>query len=166
MSSKKICITGVLIALSMVFSYVDSLITIIPSAYFVKLGLANICVMFCLYVMSERYAFFVLLIRVVLMGITFTSFSAMIYSLSGGLLSFFVMYILKKTGLFSIIAVSVAGAICHNMGQLIVAFAVLESKAVLTFIPTLIISGMITGFLIGIISKIIIKRIKIFKELL
>lgn len=161
MNTKKICISGVLIAVSMIFSYIDNLIIIIPSIPFVKLGLANVCLMYCLYKMPAGYGFIILFMRIVLSGITFTSFSYMLYSLCGGLLAFIVMYILIKFKVFSVIAVSAAGGVFHNMGQLLIAYLVLQTKAVIAYIPPLVITGTLTGVIIGVISKIIINRLDI-----
>lgn len=89
----------------------------------VKLGLANVIVIIMLYFMDAKSAFFVSLIRVLLSGLLFAGFAGMLYSMAGALCSFAVMVLLQKTGKFSMIGVSVAGGIFHNIGQIVVAIA-------------------------------------------
>lgn len=157
---KRICILGILIALSMIFSYLESLLVIIPAIPGFKLGFANVCVLFCLYKYSFKDAFVVLIIRIVLMGFLFTSLSMMLYSLAGGIIAFTVMYVLKKFNCFSVIAVSTAGGVFHNIGQIIVAAVSLNSIAIVSYLPLLIAAGMISGFLMGILAKELIYRVK------
>ena len=100
------------------------------------------------------------MIRIVLVSATFGSLSAMLYSLGGGLLSFAGMILLKKIPNFSMVGVSVAGGLLHNMGQLIVAMAVVENIHLVSYLPPLMIAGTVTGMLIGIISGQVVPRIK------
>lgn len=159
MKVNKICVIGILISLSMIFSYVESLINILPAFPGFKIGFANICVLFCLYKYSAKEAAAVLIIRVILMGLMFSSLASMLYSLSGALLAFLIMVFLKKASVFSIYAVSTAGGVLHNLGQLLMAMLVLNTKAVVSYLPVLIIFGSISGFFMGVISEEINKRI-------
>ena len=159
MKAKKLCILGILISLSMILSYVESLVNILPGFPGFKIGLANICVLFCMYKYSYKEAATVLIIRVILVGFMFSSLASMLYSLSGALLSFAVMVLIKKMNCFSIYAVSTAGGVCHNFGQLVMAMLVLNTKAVMSYLPFLIIFGSVSGFLMGVISEEINKRI-------
>lgn len=163
MNTGKICLLGILIAISMLLSYVETLVTLIPLIPGFKVGFANIGVLFCLYKFSEKDAFLVLVLRITLVGFIFTSLSAIIYSLIGGVFAFAIMVLLKKSNQFSIYAISAAGGVAHNLGQLIVAMLVLNTKAVISYMPLLIIFGTVSGFLMGIISNEINKRI-IFTE--
>ena len=105
------------------------------------------------------------MIRILLVSVTFGNLAAMLYSLAGGLLSFGGMVLLKKIPKFSIVGVSVAGGILHNAGQLAVAMAVVENIHLLSYMPLLMISGTITGMLIGIVSAQVIPRIdKVLKS--
>lgn len=158
MNIKKISIIGILIALSMIFSYVETIIIILPSVPGVKIGLANICVLFCLYNFSYKDTLFVLVLRILLVGFVFTSLSMMLYSLAGGITAFLIMAFLYKLNKFSVIAISTAGGVSHNLGQVILAAIVLETKAVISYLPVLIIFGAISGFLMGIITKEILFR--------
>ena len=147
-------------ALAMIFSYVEVLIPINLGIPGMKLGLANLVVVVTLYTMGAPMAFAVSMIRIVLVSATFGSLSAMLYSLAGGLLSFAGMILLKKIPNFSMVGVSVAGGLLHNMGQLIVAMAVVENIHLVSYLPPLMIAGTVTGMLIGIISGQVVPRIK------
>ena len=158
--SKKVAMAGMFTALAMIFSYVEVLIPINLGIPGMKLGLANLVVVVTLYTMGAPMAFAVSMIRIVLVSATFGSLSAMLYSLAGGLLSFAGMILLKKIPNFSMVGVSVAGGLLHNMGQLIVAMAVVENIHLVSDLPPLMIAGTVTGMLIGIISGQVVPRIK------
>ena len=85
---------------------------------------------------------------------------AVFYSLAGGLLSLSVMGIVKKTGKFSVVGVSIWGGIFHNIGQLAVAMAVVQTYEVGYYFPVLLVAGLLTGMVIGILSGEVMKRIK------
>lgn len=159
MKTKKIAQIGMLIALAFVLSYIETLIPISFGVPGVKLGLSNLVVLFCLYRLGTKTAFCMAIVRIVLVGITFGNFSTMIYSLAGGFLSFFVMYMLKKSDKFSVNGVSVAGGVSHNIGQLIVAALMLESGLLAYYMPFLLVSGVIAGVAIGVLGGILIKRV-------
>ena len=138
---------GVFTALALIFSYVESLIPIQIGIPGVKLGLVK-----------ETYLLSIT--RVVLSGFLFGNMFAILYSLAGGLLSLTVMAVLKKAGGFSVMGVSIAGGVFHNIGQLIIAMIVVETFSVAYYIPVLLIAGVITGLLIGIAANETLKRIK------
>lgn len=160
MSSKKVATIGMMIALAFVLNYVETLIPVNIGIPGVKLGISNIVVIFSLYTLGSATAFFIAIIRIVLCGLTFGSISSMIYSLAGGLLSYFIMFLLKKTDRFSIYGVSVAGGISHNFGQIIMAIIILQTKLLIYYYPVLLLSGSIAGVLIGMISALLVKRLK------
>lgn len=151
---------GLLTALAFVFSYLESLISLNIGIPGIKIGLANLVVVAALYLFPVKYAFFIAVIRIILSGLTFGGISAMLFSLAGGIFSFAVMAVLKKTNRFSVTGVSVAGGIAHNAGQIIAAAFVMKTAQIIYYIPVLVISGTAAGFLIGIISGIIIKRLE------
>ena len=158
--SKKVAMAGMFTALAMIFSYVEVLIPINLGIPGMKLGLANLVVVVTLYTMGAPMAFAVSMIRIMLVSMTFGSFSAMLYSMAGGLLSFCGMALLKKIPNFSVIGVSLLGGVVHNTGQLLVAMAVVENINLIAYLPPLMIAGMVTGILIGIVSAQVIPRIK------
>ena len=158
--SKKVAMAGMFTALAMIFSYVEVLIPINLGIPGMKLGLANLVVVVTLYTMGVPMAFAVSMIRIMLVSMTFGSFSAMLYSMAGGILSFCGMALLKKVPNFSVIGVSLLGGVLHNTGQLLVAMAVVENINLIAYLPPLMIAGMVTGILIGIVSAQVIPRIK------
>ena len=148
---RKTAYMGLFLALALICSYIESFFSIgIPG---VKLGLTNIVVVWMLYLVGTKEAFFVSVLRILLAGFMFTNLFSIIYSLAGGLTSFLVMYIVKKTGKFKCLTVSICGGISHNIAQIIVA------AYIVFYIPVLLISGMITGLVIGILSQELIIRI-------
>ena len=151
---------GVFTALALIFSYVETLIPIHIGIPGVKLGLANLIVVIALYRMGVREAYVLSVVRVILAGFLFGNLFAILYSLAGGLLSLTVMVFLKKTEKFSVLGVSMAGAVFHNIGQLIMAAIVLESLSITYYLPVLMISGIVTGLLIGIVANEMLKRVR------
>ena len=160
MKTKKIAYLGLLIALAFVFSYIEFLIPVnlgIPGA---KLGLANLVIIVAMYTLNERDAFILSMIRIVLVGFTFANLASMLYSLAGGILSFVMMVIAKKTKKLSITGVSVIGGVFHNVGQIIVAIWVVKTSSLVYYLPVLMITGIVAGVAIGILGAMVTKRIK------
>lgn len=158
MKKNRIALFGVFTALALIFSYVETLIPIqfgIPGA---KLGLANLVIIFVLYKTGWKDALLLSVVRIFLTGFLFGNLFGILYSLSGGLLSFAVMVFLKKGARFSVIGISIAGGVSHNIGQLIMAMLVVETYAVGYYLPMLLIAGLITGILIGITAQETLKR--------
>lgn len=155
----RVAFFGVFVALALIFSYVESLIPIHIGIPGVKLGLANLIIVIALYKMSLREAYLLSVTRVVLSGFIFGNLFSILYSLAGGLLSISVMALLKKHGDFSVIGVSIAGGVSHNIGQLAVAMIVVETFSVAYYIPVLLIAGLITGLLIGITADEMLRRL-------
>ncbi len=158
--SKRVAKCGLLIALAMVFSYVEVLIPFNFGIPGIKLGLANLIVVVGFYSMKTTDVIAVSLVRIFLSGLLFGNLMSILYSLSGGILSIIVMLLLKRLHKFSIVGVSIAGGVCHNIGQIIVAMFILENFAVAVYLPPLLIAGTITGMLIGILAMRMIPVIK------
>ena len=160
MNTKKIAYLGLLIALAFVFSYIEFLIPInigVPGA---KLGLANLVIIVALYTIKERDAFILSMIRIVLVGFTFANLASMLYSLAGGILSFVVMVIAKKTKKLSVTGVSVLGGVFHNIGQIIMAIWVVKTTSLIYYLPVLLVSGIAAGVAIGVLGSMVTRRIK------
>ena len=156
--AKKTALLGMLVALAFVLSYIETLIPVnlgIPGA---KLGLANLVVMVALYTLGTKEAFALSMVRILLTGLTFSSMAAMLYSFTGGLLSFAVMYLAKKSKLFSATGVSVFGGISHNAGQIFVAMWVLDTATLIYYLPVLAITGIASGTVIGLLAVMVIRR--------
>ena len=150
---------GVFTALALIFSYVETLIPVNLGIPGVKLGLANLIIVVALYKMRLSEAYLLSVVRVLLAGFIFGNYFSIIYSLAGGLLSLTVMVLLKQMGSFSVMGISVAGGVCHNIGQMIVAMLVVETFSVAYYFPVLLIAGLLTGFLIGILANGMLKRL-------
>lgn len=155
----KVAYFGVFTALALIFSYVETLIPIQFGIPGVKLGLANLIIVIALYRMKLSEAYLLSIVRVLLAGFIFGNYFSIIYSLAGGILSLTVMALLRKKGGFSVIGVSIAGGVFHNIGQLIVASVIVETFSVMYYVPVLLISGLVTGLLIGIASDGMLKRL-------
>ena len=157
MKTKKMARFGMLVALAFIFSYIEHLIPL-PLPTGVKIGAANIVVLCALYMLGWKEAAAISFVRILLSGFAF-GISTVPYSLAGGLLSLLCMVFLKKSGKFGMTGVSVAGGVCHNIGQTLVAMALLGSNTAFYF-PILFFSGIVAGILIGIISALVLKKIE------
>ena len=160
LSAKTVALMAMMIALAMIFSYVETMIPINFGIPGVKLGLANLVIVAAIYLFGGKQAFLISIVRIFLSGFMFGNLASIMYSLAGGLLSLAVMLLLKKTDKLSILAVSVMGGICHNIGQLIVAMLVVENLKLIFYVPVLLISGFLTGLLIGIVCRVILPAVK------
>ena len=158
-STKKISGIGLMIALAFVLSYIEAMMPINIGIPGIKAGFSNIVVIFSLYTFGPMVTFGIAVVRIILVGFTFGSLASLMYSFAGGILSFLVMLILKKIDIFSVNGVSVAGGVSHNLGQIIVAMLVLQTKLLIYYLPALIISGTIAGVVVGIAGGLLIKRI-------
>ena len=158
--AKKVAYCGMLCALAMIFSYVEALIPINFGIPGIKLGLANLVVLFGLYRMAPQEILAVQIARILLLGFMFGNGASIIYSLAGGLLSFAVMLLLIRTKLFTPIGVSAAGGAAHNIGQIILAMVVLRSGGLLYYLAVLMVSGVITGVVMGLLGERIMVTVK------
>ena len=157
--SKKVAFFALLVALAFVFSYLESLIPFHFGIPGIKLGLANLVVVTALYTVGEKQAFAVSVIRIILSGLTFGGVFSLVYSLAGGILSFLAMLIAKRCRALSVTGVSVIGGSIHNFGQLIAAAIVMETPSIAYYLPVLLLSGAVTGAVIGVVGNLIINRL-------
>lgn len=150
---------GMLLALALLCSYVESLIPLNFGVPGIKLGLTNIVVILTMYLVGLKEAFLVSVSRIVLVGFLFGNPFTIVYSLAGGMLSFLVMVFLKNVLKLNIISISAAGGVFHNLGQLIVAALVVWNMNLLYYMSILFFAGLLTGVLIGIVSREIVMRL-------
>ena len=157
----KLALCGVMTALALVFGYIEHLVPFPIGIYGIKLGLANLVVVVMLYKIKWHTALCINLVRIFLTFLLFGTATSLIYSLFGGILSFFVMLLIKslKKPTFSPVGASICGAIAHNLGQLIAAALLLDELRLAFYLPVLVIVGAITGTVIGLVSVIILKHI-------
>ena len=154
----KVAVFGVFTSLALILSYVELLIPINFGIPGMKLGLANLLVVILLYKGCPRDALLLSVIHILLSGLIFGNMFSIFYSLGGGLLSLAVMVFLKKTGQFTVAGISIGGGASHNVGQLLVAMFVVQTYQVGYYLPVLLIAGVITGAVIGILSAEVLKR--------
>ena len=159
--TKRLVLLAMLTAVAMILSYVESLL---PSVGIpgVKMGLANIAVIFALFRFGWKEAAALSLVRVVLVSLLVGSVGAMLYSLAGAVLSLAVMALLRRIDRFSTVGISVAGGVAHNAGQILMAMLILQTKQLLGYLPVLAVSGIAGGVLTGLAAALLIRRIPEF----
>ena len=142
----------------MVLSYVEMMLPPIWSAVpGIKVGLPNVIIIFVLYKLSFKYAAFISLLRVFAVALLFGNVLTLSYSIAGAVISLTLMWLLKKTSLFSMVGVSIAGGVSHNLGQIIVAMIVMQTKEIGYYMAILAVSGVLAGIVIGLIGAMLLK---------
>lgn len=162
--TRKTAFLGPFSALAIIFGYVETLLPVFTGIPGIKLGLANLAVLFILMRYSIKEAFLVSVIRILVIGFLFGNMFSILYSLAGAGLSLLVMSLLKRSGHFSVFGISMAGGISHNIGQLLVAMAIVENLNLIYYAPALLLSGTATGLLIGFLTGEVNRRIPLHKE--
>lgn len=157
--TSRLTAAALLATIALIFSYIEAILPLSVGIPGVKLGIANLVVLVAIYKLDFRYALGINVIRILVAGLLFSGVFGAMYSLAGGLLSLCVMYLLKKTDLFSIVGVSMAGGVAHNIGQILVAAFVISNLRMFLYLPVLMFSGIISGILIGIVAYYIVDKI-------
>ena len=155
--TKKVSILALFSAFAITLSYIESFIPV-SGILGAKLGLANFAVIMAMYLLGNKEALFINIVRILFIGFMFGNLFSICFSIAGAVVSFIAMILLKYFKRFSMISVAVMGGVFHNIGQIIVAAFVVENISVVVYIPILIISGIVTGFIIGILSNSIYLR--------
>jgi len=150
---------GVFTALSMILSYLETLVPLSIGVPGVKMGLPNLVTVFLLYRFSWKEAAGVSLVRVILTSFLFSNVVSFWYSLAGAALSIFLMTLLKRTDRFSPAGVSIAGGLSHNFAQIAVAAVLMKNGLIAGYLPVLCISGSISGMAIGLLSALLLSRV-------
>lgn len=151
---------AMLLALAVVMGYLEALIPVAPMIPGIKIGLANYVIVLTMYLFSVRDAVIVSILRIVLTGFLLSNLSMILYSLAGAFLSLTVMALLKRNAHISVYGVSMAGGVMHNVGQLLVAGALMGFRAILWYIPFLLLAGLLAGLLIGFLVRITYRRLE------
>lgn len=162
MKSDRIARYGLLVALTLILSYLESQIPAFFALPGMKLGLTNIVVLTALYLMDGKSAVLINSLRIFLVSVLFGNGMSLAYSAAGGLLSGIVMILIKRTNRFSIITVSAAGGVSHNLGQIITAMILLGTGSLGWYMLILWFSGIASGTVIGITGGILVKRLERF----
>lgn len=161
---KKQVLCGLLVALALALSYLEMLLPLqllvpIPG---IKLGLANTVTLFALVFLGRHYALAVLVTRCLLQGLLFSGVSAMLFSLSGGLLAFAGMALCLSLypDRLSEFGLSIAGAALHNIGQILCASVMFQNAAFAAYLPVLLLTSVVSGSLTGYISYLLFPRLE------
>ena len=156
--TKKTVFCALTLAAGLVLSYIESVLPInigIPGA---KIGLPNIVTLLLLYSCGAVPALIVNIMRILLSGFMFGNLFAILYSAFGLLFSMTAMVLLKKSGHFSIFGVSCIGGVMHNVGQLAAA-AIVTNAYVFSYLPVLMLSGILSGLFVGALGAELLKRL-------
>lgn len=157
--SKKTAYLGLFSAIAIILGYVESLIPLFAGIPGIKLGLANLAVLFILSRYTYREAALVSFVRILVIGFLFGNLFSILYSLAGAAVSLTAMTLLLRHTDFSIYSISVAGGVSHNAAQLVTAILLLRTPALLYYGPALLISGVVTGMLIAWLTQETLKRV-------
>ncbi len=156
--SRNISICAAFTAVGMIISYLETFVVIPVNIPGIRLGLANTVTLVALYLLGPVYAISVLAARIVLSAVLFGNLTSFIYSFSGAVTAFVLMIFFKKLG-FSVYSVSVTGAVFHNIAQITAAFVLVQSIYVFSYIPVLILAGVIFGLITGYLAALLIRRL-------
>lgn len=163
-SSQRVALLGLCTAVAMVFAYVEVLLpplfTAVPG---IKLGLPNIAIIFVLYRMGLKEAAAVSFVRIAAVSLLFGNPMTFAYSMAGGVLSLAVMALLKKLDFLSMVGVSVAGGVLHNVGQILMAMLLLGTAELGYYLIVLAVTGTLSGIFVGLCGSFAVKRISIRK---
>ena len=159
-NTKALSTCALLTAAALILSYIESLLPVFPGVPGIKVGFANIAVVFALYRLGAQYALYVNIIRIAIAALLFGSLFSGLYALAGGLFSLLVMVLLKKAGVFSITGVSMAGGAAHNLAQLAVAAMIVRTPQIVLYLPILLIAGTAAGIFNGIICNLVLQKLR------
>ena len=154
---RRLAVSALLVTVMLMLGYVESLVpTGVPG---IKLGLSNSVLILAIVWLGVPTAFALMIVKVLLSGFLFSGVNAMLYAFAGGLLSMLVMCVLYKTKAFSLTPVAMAGAVAHNVGQVVLAMLILETGKLVFYMAILMLVGLVTGFVTGTVASILIKRL-------
>jgi heptaprenyl diphosphate synthase len=157
---KAVALIGLCASLALLLSYVEHLLPpLFVAVPGIKMGLPNVVILYVLYCMGVKRAALVSFVRIFLTTMLFGNTMTLAYSVAGALLSLLVMAILKRINFLSPLGVSVAGGICHNIGQVMVAVVLLDTPKIAYYLLILAVTGIISGAFIGLCSAYLIHRI-------
>lgn len=148
---QKTAFYGLGLALAVILSYLEFLIPL-PLPAGIKIGFANIVTVFLIYNNDNSGAILISVLRVLIINLLFGSVTGFLFGLSGTVMSFLIMILLKKSNLFSMVSVSAVGGIVHNIAQLLLCVLIMETTAIFSYLVLLVPSGLVAGILIGIIT--------------
>lgn len=158
--NKTVAFLGLCTALAMILSYVEVLLPpLFPAVPGIKMGLANIVIIFLLYRKGAVSALCVSLVRIILVSMLFSNMMAFLYSVAGAVLSLGVMALLFRLNILSPTGVSVSGGVTHNLGQVLVAMLLLDTSELFYYMAVLTVTGTLAGILVGVCGSILVKKV-------
>ena len=160
-NTRRLTALAITISFAMILSYLESRIPAFVAIPGIKVGLANIAVIFALCKFGAKEAVTVSILRILLVSFLFGSPISLIYSLAGGVLSLVAMILLRRFTPLNEITVSVCGGVLHNIGQIGMASLMLSTNVILYYLPFLLFSGILAGIVVGIVAAILVKRVPI-----
>ncbi len=156
----RLALLGLSTSVALILSYIEFLLpplfTAVPG---IKIGLANVIIIFLLYRLDFLSAATVSLVRVCLSSLLFGSVMTFAYSIAGAVMSLAVMVLMKRCALFSTVGVSIAGGVSHNLGQILMAMLLLNTRELIYYMVVLAVTGTVSGIFIGLAASLLIKRI-------
>lgn len=166
MKTKKMVFLGLMVGYSLILYILE---TYIPNPFIVffpgaKLGLTNIITLVSLLIFGFKETFIIVTVRVILSSIFAGPMSYLLFSIGGAYLSLIVMFLVNKIKGFSVIGVSIAGAIAHNIGQLLVASILVENFLMITYLPFMLVTSLVTGLFVGIVSQFCYSKMDRIKD--
>ena len=160
-SASRVALSGLLTSLMLVFGLIERQFPLPIPVPGIKLGLANSVLLYSLYMLGIRQSIVLMLLKALLSWLIYMNLSAMLYSLAGGVLSLIAMILVMRIKGVSVIGVSALGAVFFNVGQILAAMLVLNTpQLLLTYLPVLMISGVVTGVLTGMVAQTVMKHLK------
>ncbi len=160
MSTKQISYIGVLTSMALILSYFERMLPPPVPIAGVKFGLANIIILMALYILTSKDAFLIMLLKVSCVSLLFSGLTGLLFGFLGGFFSFTFMYLFKKSNLFSIVGVSMIGGVMFNVGQMLASYILMVNISLFYYLPVLLIFGLASGFLTGIVGHYTITSLK------
>ena len=162
MDTGKVAIIGLSVSLALLLSYVELLLPpIFVAVPGIKMGLPNVVILYTLYVLGVKYAILVSGVRLVISSILFGNPMTFAYSLAGGFLSLSAMALLRRVNFFSMVGVSVAGGVLHNVGQILMAMLLLGTAELGYYLIILSVTGTVSGIFVGLCGSFAVRRVHI-----
>ncbi|QBD84654.1 Gx transporter family protein [Clostridium tetani] len=158
---KKLVFISLLVSIALIIYIVEAqLPLLLPGIPGIKLGLSNSISLFALLTLGGKEALLIMFLRTILGSFLGGSMSSFFYSVAGGLFSNIIMIFLynKFKDKLSLWSISIIGALFHNIGQLLVASIIIQDLRIYMYLPILMLSGIITGYFIGILTNLLYKH--------
>ena len=161
--TRRVAVSGLLITMMLVLGYVESLIPAVSGVPGIKLGLSNGVLIFAIYMLDLPTAWTLMVLKVLLSGLLFGGVNTILYALAGGTLSMLAMTLLSRVKGMHPVTVSMIGGVMHNVGQVLVAIALLHTQQLYYYMAILMLVGLACGALTGICASSVMKHLSKMK---